>query len=75
MKRTVVNLPDEVYDGLAKLAIENNTSVAELIRKAVEAVYRDDIGDLQEFGEEISGAWKPEATIDFAKYMENRGLN
>jgi|WetSurMetagenome_2_1015567.scaffolds.fasta_scaffold01130_13 predicted DNA-binding protein len=75
MKRTVVNLPDEVYEGLAKLAIENNTSVAELIRKAVEAVYRDDIGNLQDFGEEISGSWKPGPSIDLSKYMADRGLN
>jgi hypothetical protein len=75
MKRTVVYLPEELHEGLVKLALENDTSVAELIRKAVEAVYRDDIKDLQDWGEEITGSWEPKPAIDFSKYLADRGLN
>jgi len=75
MKRTVVYLPEEVYEGLAKLAIENNVSVAELIRNAVESVYREDINDIPVPEHEIAVAWDPDTAIDFSKYMADRGLN
>jgi predicted DNA-binding protein len=54
MKRTMIYLPEEVHQGLRKLAFEANTSIAELIRKAVEAVYGEDIEDIQVMEEELA---------------------
>lgn len=50
----MIYLPDEIHQGLRKLAFENNTSVAELIRKAVDAVYGEDIEDIRVMEEEIA---------------------
>lgn len=54
MKRTMIYLPDETHQGLRKLAFEANTSIAELIRKAVEAVYGEDIEDIRDMEAEIA---------------------
>ena len=48
MKRTMIYLPDEKHQGLRKLAFEANSSIAELIRKAVDAVYGEDIQDIRD---------------------------
>jgi predicted DNA-binding protein len=53
MKRTMIYLPDDIHQGLRKLAFEGNTSIAELIRKAVEAVYGEDIEDIRDMETEI----------------------
>lgn len=57
MKRTMIYLPEETHEGLRKIAFEHNTSIAELIRRAVEAAYGEDIEDIRD-GEE-----------EFAKYL------
>ena len=51
MKRTMIYLPDGVHKGLKELALEANTSVAELIRKAVNAVYGGHAGHGGRIGE------------------------
>jgi predicted DNA-binding protein len=48
MKRTMIYLPDETHRGLRKIAFEGNTSIAALIRKAVETVYGEDIEDIRD---------------------------
>ncbi|MBI4283888.1 MAG: hypothetical protein HY663_05400 [Chloroflexi bacterium] len=54
MKRTMIYLPEETHQGLRKLAFEANTSVADLIRKAVEAVYGEDIEDIRDAEQELA---------------------
>jgi hypothetical protein len=54
MKRTMIYLPDETHQGLRKLAFEQNTSIAELIRKAVESAYGEDIQDIHRAEEEMA---------------------
>jgi predicted DNA-binding protein len=54
MKRTMIYLPDETHQGLRKLAFEAETSIAELIRKAVYAVYGEDIEDIRDMEEELA---------------------
>ena len=50
----MIYLPDETHQGLRKLAFEANTSIAQLIRKAVDAVYGEDIEDIRVMEEEIA---------------------
>jgi predicted DNA-binding protein len=73
MKRTMIYLPDETHQGLRKLAFEANTSIAELIRKAVEAVYGEDIEDIQVMEEELA-YYKahPESAIDLNEYLRQK---
>ena len=54
MKRTMIYLPDQTHQGLRKIAFEHNTSIAELIRRAVEAVYGEDIEDIRDAEAEMA---------------------
>jgi predicted DNA-binding protein len=68
MKRTMIYLPDETHQGLRKLAFEAETSIAELIRRAVDAVYGEDIEDIRDMEEEIAKyRANPESGIDLDK--------
>ncbi len=40
MKRTVVYLPDELHNNLKRLAVEQESSLASLVREAVGTLYR-----------------------------------
>ena len=54
MKKTMVYISEETHRGLKKLAFENNTSIAELIRRAIGVVYAEDIKDIQDMEEELA---------------------
>ncbi len=43
MKRTMIYIPEQTHQGLRKLAFEANTSIAELIRQAIDIVYGEDV--------------------------------
>ena len=42
MKKTMIYLPEETNEGLKKLAFESRTSIAELVRRAIEVVYGEE---------------------------------
>ena len=73
MKRTMIYLPDEVHQGLRKLAFEANTSIAELVRRAVETVYGEDIEDIHVMEEELAKyRANPDSAIDLDRYLHER---
>lgn len=47
MTRTTIYLPDDLHGGLKHLALERRQSMADLLRQAVEKVYKEDLKDLQ----------------------------
>ncbi len=73
MKRTMIYLPDETHQGLRKIAFEHNTSIAELIRRAVDRAYGEDIEDIRD-GEEEMAKYRanPDSAIDFETYLSQR---
>jgi predicted DNA-binding protein len=76
MKRTMIYLPDDTHQGLRKLAFEGNTSIAELIRKAVEAVYGEDIEDIRDMEAELADdKVHPESAIEFDEYLRRKKVN
>jgi predicted DNA-binding protein len=76
MKRTMIYLPDETHQGLRKLAFEANTSIAELIRKAVEAIYGEDIEDIRVMEEEIAHyKAHPESAISLDELRSRKKMN
>ena len=76
MKRTMIYLPDETHQGLRKLAFETNTSIAELIRKAVDAVYGEDIEDIRVMEEEIARyQTHPESAISLDELRRRKKVN
>jgi len=76
MKRTMIYLPDEIHQGLRKLAFEANTSIAALIRKAVNSVYGEDIEDMRDMEEELA-YYKahPESAISLEELRNRKKVN
>ena len=76
MKRTMIYLPDETHQGLRKLAFEANTSIAELIRRAVDAIYGEDIEDIRVMEEEIAHyKAHPESAISLDELRRRKKVN
>ena len=76
MKRTMIYLPEPTHQGLRKLAFEANTSIAELIRKAVDAIYGEDIEDIRDMEEEIANYQAhPESAISLDKLRRRKKVN
>ncbi len=76
MKRTMIYLPDQTHQGLRKLAFEANTSVADLIRKAVEAVYGEDIEDIRVMEEELANYQAhPESAVSLDELRRRKKVN
>ena len=76
MKRTMIYLPDEIHKGLRELALEADTSVAELIRRAVKTVYGEDIEDIRVMEEEIANyRAHPETAISWEELRRQKKVN
>ncbi|MBM3118144.1 MAG: hypothetical protein FJ006_01080 [Chloroflexi bacterium] len=73
MKKTMVYLSEEMHEGLRKLAFENNTSIAELVRKAVEIVYGEDIEDIRDMEVELAH-YQAQAgsSVELEEYLRRR---
>lgn len=50
----MIYLPDQTHQGLRKIAFEHKTSIAELIRRAVDRAYGEDIEDIRDGEEELA---------------------
>ena len=73
MKRTMIYLPEQTHQWLRKLAFEANTSIAELIRQAIDSVYGEDIEDIQDMEEELAKyRTHPESAIELDRYLRHR---
>ena len=73
MKKTMVYLPEETHEGLRRLAFETNTSVAELIRRAIDVVYREDIEDIRGMEEELARyRIAPSLAMKLEEYLHQR---
>lgn len=46
MVRTTIYLPEQLHSGLKHLAVEMHRPMADLLRKAVEETYRQELEDL-----------------------------
>jgi len=69
----MVYLPEETHEGLRKLAFEHRLSIAELIRRAVDAAYGEDIEDIRDMEREIADyEANPEGTIALDTYIKQR---
>ena len=76
MKKTMIYLPEEIHQGLRKLAFEANTSIADLIRKAVKAVYGEDIEDIRDMEEEIANYQAhPKSAISLEELRRRKKVN
>ena len=73
MKKTMIYLSEEIHEGLRQLAFEEKTSVAELIRRAIDAVYGEDIEDIRDMEKELAHyRADPGHAIEFEEYLRQR---
>lgn len=73
MKKTMVYLDGEIHDGLKKLAFENNTSLAELIRQAIKKVYGEDIEDIKDMESELAKYRDQSGSaVELEEYLQRR---
>ena len=73
MTRTMVYLEDTLHRRLKHLAVERRTSLAALIREAVDALYREDVEDLRVGRRRLANYLKyPERSIPYAAYRARR---
>ncbi len=73
MKKTMIYLPEETHEGLKKLAFESRTSIAELVRRAIEVVYGEDIEDIRDMEEELAQyRARPGSGLELEEYLRQR---
>ncbi|OIP28223.1 MAG: hypothetical protein CO103_01545 [Chloroflexi bacterium CG_4_9_14_3_um_filter_45_9] len=73
MKKTMIYVSEETHKGLKKLAFENDTSIAELIRRAVDIVYGEDIEDIKDMEEELARYQnQPGSAIELEEYLSRK---
>ena len=73
MKKTMIYLPEETHEGLKRLAFEGRTSIAELIRRAIDQAYQEDLEDIRDMEEELAKyRVDPGSAIDLEEYLRQR---
>jgi len=73
MKKTMVYVSEETHKGLKKLAFEMDTSIAELIRRAVDFVYGEDIEDIKDMEEELARYQsQPGSAMELEEYLSRK---
>jgi hypothetical protein len=72
----MIYLPEDIHKGLRDIAFEHNTSIAALIRKAVQKVYGEDIEDIRDMEEALKEYEEhPETAIEFNEYLRQKKVN
>jgi len=73
MKKTMIYLPEEMHEGLRRMAFESKTSISALIRQAVDRAYGEDLGDIRDMeGELALYRADPASAIEFEEYLRQR---
>ncbi len=66
----MVYLPDETHEGLRQLAFDRRVSMAELIRRAVEAAYGEVLEDIRDMEEELGGYFAdPSSSVPLEEFL------
>lgn len=73
MKKTMIYLPEETHEGLKRLAFEARISIAELIRRAIDQAYQEDLEDIRDMEEELAKyRADPGSAIELEEYLRQR---
>ncbi len=76
MKKTMIYIGEETHKGLKRLAFEQDTSVAELIRRAVDIVYGEDIEDLEDMEHELARyRSQPGSAVELEEYLSRKSTD
>ena len=71
MKRTMVLLSEQMHKRLKHLAVEKETSLAQLIREAVEDQLEEELEDIAK-AEKLLKSFKPGRGISYETYRSQR---
>ena len=70
MVRTTIYLPENVHRGMKIMAAANSKSMADLLREALEQVYKDDLADIRAANEGMREFRKnPNAGISLRDFL------
>lgn len=73
MKKTMVYLPDDLHKNLKRLAVERDTSMADLIRDAAVAVIEEEREDLEDARRALQEFRRdPSSAVSLAQYHRRR---
>jgi len=73
MIRTMVYLPEALHKAVKHLAVERGTSLAKLVTEALEALYEEDVEDLDVGRERLQGYLKsPDKVVAYSDYRVKR---
>ena len=73
MTRTMIYLPEQMHRGLKHLAVERESSLTELVREAVEVLYKEDLEDLR-IGRTRLRDYRahPERAVPYTRYRTHK---
>jgi ribosomal protein L1 len=73
MIRTTIYLPEHVHRGMKMMAAANSKSMADLLREALEQVYKDDLADIRDGMAALREHRKnPNSDISLRDYLAKR---
>ena len=64
MKKTMIYLPEDTHEALRKMAFTHRVSIAELIRRAVDSAYGEDIEDIMDMEEAMKSSEDESITLE-----------
>jgi len=74
MKKLMIYLNEDVHEDLRQLAFRKRTSMAALVRYAVDKTFEDELDVIAGERALEEAARDPSSTMTLAEYMEKRGL-
>lgn len=73
MIRTTIYLPDNVHRGMKMMAAANGKSMADLLREALEQVYKDDLADIHAADKSMREYRKnPKSAVSLEDYLAKK---
>ncbi|MEK7214642.1 MAG: hypothetical protein AAB289_03510 [Chloroflexota bacterium] len=72
MKRLLIQLPEELHHDLHELAVRHKASMAELVRRAIETVYEEELDGLMADREFACHVQDPTAAVTLEEYLTSR---
>jgi hypothetical protein len=74
LKRLLVNLDDDMYEDLRRLAFEKNVPMAKLVRFAIDKTFEDELDSVAITRGLEEHADDPSGTMTIEEYMESRRI-
>jgi len=74
VKKLMVYLDEDMHEDLRELAFRKKTTMAALVRYALDKAFEDELDDISSLRALEEAAQHPEEVVTLEEYMEQRGL-